>query len=441
MFRSVGVAPISPYPHALLDIDDSFVEFLRKQLAYKNIKEGFVFHLTIENQSIPFIVVSTRPKGENKIGNKTKILVLPPLPPRYLPIATADFKVIDSKIKKVRDDYDRLRIIDELLPSLKDFSGFFIDCDNLSSKTKKLLLLDDDIVFLVFVGNFLQIKPNDDPENIQKFFGNDCLILLTNHKLLVLNSVGKRLFDYEYILKFLNKQHLKETLIRKREEIFRKSEEIATYPIDYEVIYNVKVGLSFSNFNVTFKRKDRPQQWIYEVNNLDFGLPHPVGVSISRGLLKKDKIKIRMRHYPMNSGILDVIDDKFARVYPLYICYRENKKYCITEVFMPDILKYKVFIDGLRRVTEEKRMIWTIMKDAIKNQQFYTHEIVNTKEEFRQLKCQVCGASEFKISELTIETPEGKCSLLKCKYCGAEGIILKERQIYKVTLPIRNLKS
>jgi uncharacterized Zn finger protein len=83
----------------------------------------------------------------------------------------------------------------------------------------------------------------------------------------------------------------------------------------------------------------------------------------------------------------------------------------------------------------ERQKIMSILSLLREDAEKYITEITLTKETFSQLKCEQCGAGEFEEGKISLETPEGSYRLLRCRYCGFQGIISKQGLSYKVTIP------
>lgn len=320
-------------------------------------------------------------------------------------------------LKRKFSDFERGTIIDQNLPYLGNLSGLQISSTQFDPVVRQCFqLTDDEKIFLVFEGRTFF----PDKERVPSIYGNwGGPILFTDEKLVFSDGEGRLLFYYSYGLSISSlDEKEKNTVGREMQKISKKfSKEIHAYPIDYDVIYDMCYT---SGYSLKFKRKDRPPSYTYETWPNEPFLPGKL--QLSRGFFK-DNVQFGVtRHYPCN----EEIEKKLIR---LELSYKTSFGY----LCFPQIVCSKIFADALRLVPMEKKKIMNMA--SILRSELPATEIAVTQESFHMLKCEHCGAGAFEKSVTDYETLDGTYSLLRCKYCGFEGVILKQHQKYKVAFP------
>ncbi|MEA2089676.1 MAG: zinc ribbon domain-containing protein [Thermoproteota archaeon] len=283
----------------------------------------------------------------------------------------------------------------------------------------------DETIFLVLEANVTipDAKQQSWPRSI---------LLFTNEKLIITRGAASILFDSAFLNTLtLNNQELKkiiqqhtEWLIKTRSSFFYTN-KIFAYPIDYDKIYDLRMPTVLLP-RINFKRRDRPPSNDYSIMVEQLGLPLKDYVKLHKYFRTSHRmwgfnlVMVKKRGYPLKPEIKGRL---------------LKKGLSLDDKSLRNLVYSKLCLDALRRVPKERKQIISILSKLRERGERYLAEITVTKESFSQLKCQNCGAGQFEKSAVQYKTSEGKYNLLKCKYCGFEGLILKHGVSYKVAFP------
>jgi DNA-directed RNA polymerase subunit RPC12/RpoP len=318
---------------------------------------------------------------------------------------------------KIKSSSEILSWLEADLPDLEDFPDMTISASELDPRLRRLLLLsDDETIFLVFGANTELPKGELDswivntPTKL-----TSPLLLFTSEKLLALNPPAGRLFNYAMLLKHseldnTEKEFIEDT-IQQRLQTYEKSKLILAYPIVYDAIYDI----SISGSEVLFRRTDRSPALHYKVRLLSTVAAEKL--VLSSGLLGK-RAFIRMVPYPSNE------ETKKKLLSTGHAC-----EYSSGKVWFSSYVNLKLFLGSLKRIPNERRKI-TDLLSKIRDAKII--EIPNKESALLQLKCSNCGSGNFKTGIGNVKTTDGEVSLLRCEYCGQEGVISRKATAYEI---------
>lgn len=344
--------------------------------------------------------------------------------------ARAPYDSVVETFHKCRNDVERLILLDKELPNTETFSDFKISCSGFDQVVRKHLELEDDEEIFLIINGIRNVPGQKNPSGLEVW--QKGLICFTSDKMLFLMGLWHpHLLDCAYLLSFCNErltekgliEEEKDTMIKRMHSWLSRGDSTVE-PMDYDSVHDLRVD---QLGRILFRRKDRESKDEFYVKPLGLvGLPDPSGLEF-RGSLKAKmypgqfRVVIKRRVHPnahqameklaeLKPNVAEVISDSNA----IFLC--------------------KLCIDALRLIPKQKKEIaravfaWKECKDL------YLEKLVQ-KESYTQLKCEHCGAGIFDESKTTYGTPDGPYSLLKCRYCGSQGIILKVGTSYKVALP------
>lgn len=330
-------------------------------------------------------------------------------------------KLVDS-LRKARDEREQAILLDKELPNLDSFLNLQISSSDFDPMTRRYLLLNEDETIFLVLEAFTHF-PDVDPRHTPK------LLLFTNEKLLATSMMA--LFDFAYLntLSFEEEltdliQECKQQILKAQSHWYIKRKQLV-YPIDYNVIYDLR-PLMFLLPEISFKRRDRLPKDDYSIRIRQLGLPSKEHLKLHKHFRTSFRmwgsrlVMIKKRGYPLKPELKKELS---------------KKGLSLNDPVHKGLFLSKLCLDALRRVPKERKKIMEILFKLKETGERYITEITVTRKSFSQLRCENCGAGQFDKSAAGYKTPEGTYALLRCRYCGFEGIFLKHGLSYKVAFP------